>query len=99
MTSKPKNIAVENVNVPGKLSNVNAAEYEAMKEAFLRRLPATSPGLRQKEIQQQVNAHLPQDLFHEDATSAWWARMLQLDLEAKGVVIREQSKPLRWHKT
>lgn len=92
-------IAVENVNVPGKFSNVNAAKYKAMKKAFLQILPSTSPGLSQQEIQQQVKQHLPEDLFPQGATSGWWAKTVQLDLEAKGVVSREKCKPLRWHKS
>lgn len=91
-------IAVENVNVPGSVTNVNAAKYTAMKKAFLKILPANSPGLTQKEIQQQVKQHLPDDLFPKGATSGWWAKTVQLDLEAKGLVSREDSKPLRWHK-
>jgi len=41
---------------------------------------------------------LPDDNFPEGATSGWWAKTVQLDLEAKGVVIREKTKPLRWYK-
>jgi len=72
---------VENVNVPGSSTRVNAAKYAAMKRAF------------------EVKAHLPEDLFPQGKTSGWWAKTVQLDLEAKGIVTREKSKPLRWHKT
>ena len=95
MTDK---IAVENVNVPGTKTNVNAVKYLAMKEAFLAVLPDSSPGLTQKEIQRQVKTLLPQDVFPGGATSGWWAKTVQLDLEAKGLVTREYCKPLRWHK-
>lgn len=98
MSSKAEMIAVENVNVPGSVTNVNAAKYEAMKTAFLFILPNSSPGLTQKDIQQQVKSHLPHDIFPEGKTSAWWAKTVQLDLEAKKVVIREKCKPLRWYK-
>lgn len=91
-------VVVENINTPGQTSRVDAAKYYAMKEAFLEILPAQSPGLNQKEIQQQVVDLLPQDLFPGGKTSGWWAKTVQLDLEAKGVVLREQSKPLRWYK-
>ncbi|WP_394727903.1 DUF6958 family protein [Altererythrobacter sp. GH1-8] len=30
-------------------------------------------------------------------TSGWWAKTVQLDLEAKGKLVREETKPLRWH--
>ena len=92
-------VEVENVNVPGQVTRVNAAKYSAMKEAFLYILPDSEPGLTQKEVQEQVVAHLPGDLFPGGSTSGWWAKTVQLDLEAKGEVVRENTKPLRWHKT
>ena len=91
-------IAVENVNTPGRQSNVNAAKYNAMKAAFWKILPASSPGLTQSEIREAVKAHLPEEHFPAAATAGWWAKTVQLDLEAKGLVVRENSKPLRWHK-
>jgi hypothetical protein len=27
----------------------------------------------------------------------WWMKTVQLDLEARKIVLREKSKPLRWH--
>lgn len=99
MTQTSKKIAVENVNVPGKTTNVDAVKYSAMKKVFLKLLPKKSPGLTQKEIQEAVKDQLPQDLFPEGAASGWWAKTVQLDLEAKGLVVRESSKPLRWHRT
>ena len=99
MSPKENKIAVENVNVPGKTTNVNSVKYQAMKVAFLRILPSSSPGLTQKEIQEQVKAHLPESIFPQGATSSWWAKTVQLDLEAKRIVTREACKPLRWYKT
>ena len=99
MTSHDKKMAVENANVPGKLTNVSAIKYQDMKAAFMQILPDSSPGLTQKEIQQQVKAHLPEQSFPQSATSGWWAKTVQLDLEAKGLVVRETCKPLRWHRS
>lgn len=91
-------IEVENVNVPGSVTNVDAAKYAAMKRAFLRVLPKGSPGATQKEIVEAVKPYLPENLFPGGKTSGWWAKTVQLDLEAKGDVMRELSKPLRWYK-
>ncbi len=91
-------IEVENINTPGCTSNVNATKYYEMKSAFLKILPETSPGLTQKEIQIEVKKHLSERIFPEGKTSGWWAKTVQLDLEAKGVVIRESTKPLRWRR-
>ncbi len=90
-------VQVENVNVPGQVTNVNATKYYAMKKAFLHILPNSSPGLTQKEIQREVKKHLPDSVFPQGATSGWWAKTVQLDLEAKGTVKRENCKPLRWY--
>ena len=97
MTVKDDKIVVENVNVPGKTSRVNASKYQAMKEAMLKVLPKGEPGLTQAEIREAVVPHLPEELFPGGSTSGWWAKTVQLDLEAKGTVIREPTKPLRWH--
>ncbi len=90
-------IEVENINTPGRVSRVDRAKYEAMKAAMLATLPRAAPGMTAKESKGAAQAHLPEHLFPGGATSGWWQKCVQLDLEAKGVVIREDSKPLRFH--
>jgi hypothetical protein len=97
-TNKTAKIAIENVNHPGRVRRVDADMYEAMKRAFLRILPKTSPGLTDTTIRERVIAHLPEELFPEGAKAGWWTKAVQLDLEARGVVAREKTKPLRWRK-
>ncbi|MEL6608848.1 MAG: hypothetical protein AAFO93_08050 [Pseudomonadota bacterium] len=92
-------IEVENINTPGRVSRVDRAKYEAMKEAYLKGLPTGAPGLTQSEAKEAAKPHLPEDLFPGGATAGWWSKTVQLDLEAKGIVARENSKPLRFHKT
>jgi hypothetical protein len=99
MHGNDEKITVENVNIPGRTSRVNAAKYQAMKRAMLQVLPEEEPGLTQSEIREAVIPYLPEDLYPEGSTAGWWAKTVQLDLEAKGIVIREASKPLRWHQT
>ena len=89
-------IAVENVNVPGQVTNVDAAKYHAMHDALMTVVSATP--MTAAEIKEAVKAHLPQDLFPGGATSGWWAKCVQLDLEAKGKLTRHETKPLRWSK-
>ncbi len=74
MNSDDDLITVENVNVPGKTSRVNAAKYQAMKRAMLEVLPREAPGLTQDEIREAVIAHLPDDLYLKGATAGWWPR-------------------------
>jgi hypothetical protein len=97
--STRKTIKVENVNHPGQARRVDAEMYEAMKRAFLKILPKALPGLTVDEVYQRVVAHLPEDLFPQGAKAGWWAKTVQLDLEAKGTIEREKTKPLRLHKT
>ena len=58
----------------------------------------SSPGLTLAETQKRLVAHLPEELFPEGARAGWWAKAVQLDLEAKGIVAREKTKPLRLRK-
>ena len=94
----PDRIVVENVNHPGQTTRVDAGKYAAMRSALLRVLPAKSPGLTQAEMGHAVLRHLPRDHFPGGAKAGWWAKTVQLDLEAKGLVIREPGKPPRWRR-
>ena len=98
MRSDDEKIAVENVNVPGRTSRVTKAMYDAMRQAMWQVLPAESPGLTQNEIREAVVPHLPEDLYPGGAKAGWWAKTVQLDQEAKGTLVRETTKPLRWHR-
>lgn len=94
----PDRIVVENINVPGHTTRVDAAKYAAMRSALLKVLPGKAPGLTQAEMFKAVLRHLPRELFPGGAKANWWAKTVQLDLEAKGLVTREPTKPLRWRR-
>ena len=89
-------VAVENVNVPGQVTNVDAAKYRAMHNAMMAVM--SDDPMTANEIKEAAKAHLPGDLFPGGATSGWWAKTVQLDLEAKGQLVRHETKPLRWSK-
>lgn len=92
-------IAVQNVNVPGSVTNVDAIKYALMKTALLKALPKKPPGLTQSEMIAGAKNHLPETEFPGGEKAGWWVKCVQLDLEAKGEVIRDKSaKPLRWTK-
>jgi len=99
MTKQTAKIRVRNVHHPGHVRYVDPEMYEAMKRAFLRVLPRTSPGLTAAEILELLPIHLPEKLFPGGAKVGWWAKTVQLNLEAKRSIAREKSSPLRWHKT
>lgn len=90
-------VEVENVNHPGQRSRVDAAKYAAAREAMLRLLPAARPGMTQHEMMLTLREALPLDQF-PGTTTSWWAKTVQLDLEAKGLVVRDAGKPLRWRR-
>jgi len=98
-TNKGDRIELENINHPGKVTPVDAAMYAAMKRAFLNVLPTGSPGLTTDELRQAVVAHLPQKLYPNGAKAGWWTKAVQLDLEAKGIIVREKTRPLRLRKS
>jgi hypothetical protein len=98
MSDKEEKIIVENVNVPGNTTRVSKAMYDAMQQAMWKVLPSRSPGLTQTEIREAVIPYLPEDLFPGGAKAGWWSKTVQLDQEAKGTLIREATKPLRWHR-
>ena len=80
-------------------SNSLGAGAAAMKAALLAVLPAQAPGFTQAEMMAAVKPQLPDALFPGGAKSGWWVKCVQLDLEAKGTMTREPTKPLRWHRS
>jgi len=95
---KPNTIEIENFASPGSKYRVDAAKYEAMRSAVMAVLPAALPGLTVAELKAALLPHLSQELFPGGEKAGWWLKAVQLDLEAKGVVVRENSKPLRLRK-
>lgn len=87
-------VTVENVNHPGSTSTVDGAKYREAKAALLAELPK-SGGLNQAEMIAGVRKRLTGEL---SAKAGWWTKCVQLDLEAKGVVVRDGKKPIRWRR-
>lgn len=91
-------VAMENPNSPDRPVRVDADKYNAMREAILAVLPTAAPGLTVAEAKARLLPLLPDALFPGGAKAGWWLKGVQLDLEAKGVITRENSKPLRLHR-
>ena len=91
-------IEVRTPNVAGYSHTVAAAPYHAMRKVLLRILPPKAPGLTQAEMWERAEATVPKAMFPDKGKVAWWTKCVQLDLEARGEVTREHSKPLRWHR-
>jgi len=88
-------ISVENVNHPGKTRDVDAEHYAAVRAALLTILPEGPPGMTLDEIRAELPDHLPDELFPGGRKAGWWLKTVQLDLEAKGVLVRSRTSPLR----
>ena len=99
MSKSAAKMQIENVLQPGKTYSADPAKYEAMKKAVLAVLPTVSPGLTVAQVQDGVLEHLPENLFPRGAKSGWWMKAVQLDLEAKGIVRREKTTPIRLHRS
>jgi hypothetical protein len=89
----PDQIEVQNAHYPGRISLVDARMYVAMRTALLDIVPVGIPGLTVAQIQELIKSRFPRE-----ANVGWWARTVQLDLEAKGVIARERSSPIRLYR-
>lgn len=98
MSKTIERVEMHNVMSPGHVVRVDKAKYDAMKDALLAVVPAAAPGLTVAEIKAGVLLLLPEELFPGGAKAGWWLKGVQLDLEAKGIIARENSKPLRLHR-
>lgn len=91
-------IDIENVIQPGKTYRVDAAKFNAMREAVLASLPAVAPGLTVPALKTAVLPLLPEALFPGGDKAGWWLKAVQLDQEAKGVIARAAGSPVRLHR-
>jgi hypothetical protein len=91
-------IAVENPNSPGKTNNVDAAKYTEMRRHFVAALPDQPPGITVAALGAAVKPQLSQSLFPGGATSGWWLKCVQLDLEAKAIIRRADKPPVRLYR-
>ena len=91
-------IEIENVIQPGKTYRVDGEKFGAMRDAVLASLPAEPPGLTPAELKQRVLPRLPDALFPGGDKAGWWLKAVQLDQEAKGVIARGPSSPVRLHR-
>ena len=96
-TTRRGQVIVENVNHPGQMSRVNASKYEAARAALLVVLPKRAPGMTQHQMMLAMRDALCMEQF-PGTTTTWWTKTVQLDLEAKGLVVREPTKPARWRR-
>lgn len=93
-----KMIVVRTPNKPGSVQRVDAEAYEAMRRTMMKVLPRKAPGMTQAEMWEALQRAAPKRLFATRGKVGWWMKSVQLDLETKKVLVREATKPLRWHR-
>ena len=89
---------VRTPNKPNYTQRVDAEAYEVMRKTMLKVLPAKPPGLTQAEMWAALEKAAPKPLFGTRWKVGWWMKTVQLDLEVQKLVVRERTKPLRWHR-
>jgi hypothetical protein len=75
---------------------VDATKYAAMQRVLLRVMPTKAPGITEARMGVAVAKLAPKTIF-PNTTHSWWAKCVQLDLEARGKLVREKTTPVRWH--
>lgn len=98
MSQPDELIEISSVTSPGRTERVNRAKYVAMRDALLPVLPDAPPGMTVAEAKTALLDHLPPEHFPGGAKAGWWLKAVQLDLEAKGVIARGATKPVRLYR-
>ncbi|PKP87835.1 MAG: hypothetical protein CVT78_05880 [Alphaproteobacteria bacterium HGW-Alphaproteobacteria-17] len=98
MSGTDDRVEMLNVNSPSHVVRVERAKYEAVRDAMLAVVPADAPGLTAAEIKARLLPLLPEALFPGGAKAGWWQKGVQLDLEARGLMARADTKPLRFYR-
>lgn len=98
MSKADSKIEIENINTPHRTERVDRIKYMAMREALLPVLPITPPGMTVAEAKSALLEHLSEDVFPGGAKAGWWLKAVQLDLEAKGLIARAATKPIRLYR-
>lgn len=88
-------IEIESITSPEHKQRVDRAKYTDMRAALLKVLPSEPEGLKVADAKTALLPHLSNDLFPEGAKAGWWLKAVQLDLEAKGVIARASTKPVK----
>jgi hypothetical protein len=78
----------ENANKGSRGFAVTEEKYEPIRKAILASLPRSDKGIDFKELVAAVAARVPQELYPKAGSVSWYTKVVQLDLEAKGIVER-----------
>lgn len=91
-------VMVENVIRPGSRRRVDGSKHRAMRRAILAIAPRRAPGLTLADALAAAIPRLPPELFPAGAGAGWWFKTVQLDLEAKRLLVRQKTSPIRLYR-
>jgi hypothetical protein len=102
----PKSRVAKTANLPGggKGWRVTDEKYAPVKEAILRAVPRGEEGITFADLLARVaddlkKRRVPKALFPTKGSLMWYAKVVQLDLETRGLIARVRgSKPLRFRR-
>jgi hypothetical protein len=60
-------------------------------------MPTAAPGLSAGRDGPPGTENVSDAVFEDRTKAGWWMKTVQLDLEARGLMVREPAKPTRWH--
>ena len=78
----------KNVNKGSRGFAVTTEKYEPIRKAILASVPRNKEGVSFKELVASVNGRVPKELFPKPGSVSWYTKVVQLDLEANGQIVR-----------
>ncbi|MGR3467427.1 MAG: DUF6958 family protein [Shimia sp.] len=90
---------IEVLNRNGSPHRVGREKFEHVSAVLMAALPEGTPGMTFAEVKEAVRDGLGAELFPGGAKMGWWLKTVQLDHEARGMIARSETSPLRFWKT
>ncbi|MGR3490948.1 MAG: DUF6958 family protein [Shimia sp.] len=90
---------IEILNRDGTPHRVGREKFEHVSAVLMTTLPGEAPGMTFEEVKAAVRDGLDPALFPGGQKMGWWLKTVQLDHEARGMVARSSTSPLRFWKT
>jgi hypothetical protein len=91
----PEPSTVEVLNRDGTPYRANGEKFAAMRAALMAVLPVGPPGMTVAEAKAALLPMLDGGLFPGGEKAGWWIKAVQLDHEARGLILRGRASPVR----
>jgi len=77
-----------NVNKGSRGFSVTPGKYDPIRKAILASVPRDENGVTFKELVASVARRVPPEMFPKRGSVSWYTKVVQLDLEARGQLMR-----------